>query len=741
MIYSKYLTIDAYLDQKGIKYQRIGKELITHCPFNNCDHDSRGSEAHFYINTETSQYQCKKCGEEGNLVTLMKHFGDEVEKTPKTVRTIKKPSFTPELVEKCHEELPERIREYLKSERGLTDELIDTYKIGYGTFYGQPWITFPIKLRSGDYAFFKLRQDPANGTDKITYPSNPKGEEGPGAQLYDWELLAADSTGPVVVCEGELDRLLLLSKGVVAVTSTHGVSTFKKEWVADFAKRERVHICFDHDDAGRKNARKVAQMLHEGGVQQVFIVNLPDEVGDKGDITDYFTKHGGTVEDLLGKYASPYPEPFDASKFKPLNSDDLLKILGLTIKRDEQNKLAAFLCQLSAYTEDSQFNISFNAPSSTGKSFIPTEIAKLFPEEDVMEIGYCSPTAFFHEAGDYIKETNTYIVDLSHKIIIFVDMPHQELLARLRPLLSHDKKIIESKITDKNQQGGIRTKTVLIIGYPSVTFCTAGLAIDEQEATRFFLLSPEITQEKLREGIEAVIRREADGSGYKAWLEKDPERALLKERIRAIKSENISSIDIGNVDSIKKLLLGKDRKLKPRNQRDAKRLLSLVKAFAVLNVWYRERRGQTLVANEEDVAGAIALWEQISVSQELNLPPYVYNIYVDIVLEAWKDKSGGLEAEFGGRIGLTYQEVLDKHYAVHGRPLDSTKFRQLIVPMLETAGLITREKSPNDARMWLIYPVVTDSIVDAMPDEGSNNSVEDPGADSDFDPADYREYE
>jgi len=52
------------------------------------------------------------------------------------------------------------------------------------------------------------------------------------------------------------------------------------------------------------------------------------------------------------------------------------------------------------------------------------------------------------------------------------------------------------KITDKTQKFGLKTKNVLLRGYPSVIFCTAGLKIDEQEATRFLLLSPEINQEK-----------------------------------------------------------------------------------------------------------------------------------------------------------------------------------------------------------------------------------------------------
>ena len=176
-----------------------------------------------------------------------------------------------------------------------------------------------------------------------------------------------------------------------------------------------------------------------------------------------------TIKDYE-RFLRIHSERIDTSHLKPMSGKDLTDVLGLTIKRDEENKIVTFLRELSAYTENAQFNVSFNAPSSTGKSYIPTEIAKLFPQEDVIELAYCSPTAFFHDIGEYNKELKGYRIDLSHKILVFLDQPHNDLLARLRPLLSHDKKEINLKITDKSQKQGLRTKNILIRGYPSVIF-------------------------------------------------------------------------------------------------------------------------------------------------------------------------------------------------------------------------------------------------------------------------------
>jgi hypothetical protein len=380
--------------------------------------------------------------------------------------------------------------------------------------------------------------------------------------------------------------------------------------------------------------------------------------------------------------------------FPPLSANELLKILGATIKQDEQNKLVTFLCELSAYTENSPFNISFNAPSSTGKSYIPLEIASLFPQEDVTEVSYCSPTAFFHDHGEYLKDTNTYLLDLSQKILIFLDQPHTLLLEHLRPLLSHDKKEIKIKITDKAKKGGLKTKNIVIKGYPAVIFCTGNLKIDEQESTRFFLLSPEISQEKIRAAIHEKIKKETDSKAYSSELENYIERHALKQRIVAIKKARITDIKISSPKKIEEIFLKKNKILKPRHMRDTGRFISLAKTFALLNLWHRERKGTLITVNDEDIEEALKIWAIISDSQELNLPPYIFNLYKEIIVSAYNEK----------KHGITRQEIMKKHYQIHERPLPDWQLRQQILPMLEAAGLIVQEADSLDKRKVLIFP-------------------------------------
>jgi hypothetical protein len=400
------------------------------------------------------------------------------------------------------------------------------------------------------------------------------------------------------------------------------------------------------------------------------------------------------LEKEIQEIEKSIPEKIDTSLFSPLSLDDLAEILDLTIKHDKSNKIITFLCQLSAYTENSQFNISFNAPSSTGKSYIPLEISNLFPKEDVLELGNCSPTAFFHEHKEnYDKETNTITVDLSRKIIIFLDQPNPALLERLRSLLSHDRKEMQSKITDKNQKGGNRTKTVIIKGFPSVIFCSAGLVIDEQESTRFLLLSPDTTQEKIKESILSAIKKGTDNKKYQQWLNNDPKRRLLINRIKSIKNEEIDEIIIPDSKYIEELFFADGKKNKSRNQRDIKWLISIIKSLTILNMWWRKRDDKTIIANKEDIDNAFLLWKNLSISQELNIPPYVYGIYKDVFIPAIKESGEGV-----GR-----QEISKKHFETKGCLLNDWILRRQIIPMLESAGLIRQEQSPDDKRKMLIF--------------------------------------
>jgi len=287
-------------------------------------------------------------------------------------------------------------------------------------------------------------------------------------------------------------------------------------------------------------------------------------------------------------------------------------------------------------------------------------------------------------------------MDLSRRMMIFLDQPHDMLLAHLRPLLSHDAKEIQIKITDKSQKHGLKTKNIVIKGYPSVIFCSAGLKIDEQEATRFLLLSPETTSLKIRQGIKEALSKEADLQAYINKLDGDPQRQQLIARIVAVKDEKIAEIRLHDPKGIEERFFERHKNLNPRHQRDIKRLCSIIKSIALLNLWHRQKDGSdAILTSDQDVDMGFMLWDEISFSQELNLPPYLYRLFQEIILPKYQEKGSG----------LTRTEILKEHMRVYKRPLAEYKLRREILTMLEMAGLITQDPDLNDKRRMLVVPV------------------------------------
>ena len=288
------INIKEYLLNKGIPFKEGNGELITDCFF--CD-----KKDHLYFSIETGQYDCKVCGEQGNIITLAKHLGDSIKDisldNPQKLK-LSKPKFNTDLIEICHQKLPDRIRQYL-NQRGITDEIISEFKLGFGQFYNKFWITIPVKDKGGDFVFLKLRKDPADKTNPDKYKFYPQGSS---STIFGWEMINEDM---VVICEGEFDQLLLRGHAIPAITSTAGASTFKKEWTEHLKNTKKVYVCFDKDEAGEKGAKRLTKILAEKieGLR-IFKISLPEEVGKGGDLTDYLIKHNGNIDDLFYKHAA-----------------------------------------------------------------------------------------------------------------------------------------------------------------------------------------------------------------------------------------------------------------------------------------------------------------------------------------------------------------------------------------------------------------------------------------------------
>lgn len=195
-----------------------------------------------------------------------------------------------------HDALPKRLRQYLNS-RGIPDPIINSNILGWNGWR----ITIPIYNHQGEVVFFKLAKDPQDERPAPKMLTSPGG----GVELYGWDRVL-QKPNQIIICEGEFDRLVLEGQGFFAVTSTGGAATFRPEWAKAIRSIPQVYACFDRDQAGLNGAMLVTLMIPHAKV-----VELPEEVGEAGDVTDFFVRLKRSSEEFVRLLEAAQPaKPF-----------------------------------------------------------------------------------------------------------------------------------------------------------------------------------------------------------------------------------------------------------------------------------------------------------------------------------------------------------------------------------------------------------------------------------------------
>jgi DNA primase len=184
-------------------------------------------------------------------------------------------------------------RDYWLDYRGLTDETIDRFRLGWT---GE-WFVIPIYV-DGKFANFQCRkQNP-----KVVRPWY----YGLGALPFNFSILTI--TDWVVITEGPPDAIMCRQNNIPAVSQTAGAGHFKASWLPKFGLVDKVYVVYNDDEAGNNGAKKTADWF--GYRAKVF--NFWDSGKQGYDITDYF-KDGNSREDFIellenkSKYAWELP--------------------------------------------------------------------------------------------------------------------------------------------------------------------------------------------------------------------------------------------------------------------------------------------------------------------------------------------------------------------------------------------------------------------------------------------------
>jgi DNA primase len=188
------------------------------------------------------------------------------------------------VVEEFHQELQKYpdVTRYITSVRKWTQDVIDTYYIGYDSERHKITIPIPDPLGTQWIDVRMYRPNPPLGEQKMMPFS-----VGRYASFYD--LNGVNNDRYCLLVEGEPDALAAASAGIPVATNTNGTNASYLVWStwAGLVTAPRVLICYDRDEPGKLGAERILPLF-----SNATIVTLPEIIGEKGDITDLIRMWG-----------------------------------------------------------------------------------------------------------------------------------------------------------------------------------------------------------------------------------------------------------------------------------------------------------------------------------------------------------------------------------------------------------------------------------------------------------------
>lgn len=281
-------TVTEVLKKNGLVFRPAGTDqlLLQTCPF--C-----GATDKFYIGRDNGLYSCKSgsCGKTGNLWTLRRQVEQISPVT--TVRELLEKQ-APQETANDQDLSPASIKQFqanlfsdtnavnwLMAERGLTKDIIRWFGLGVkydnmGGGYMRSVLVIPYFTADGQVVNIKYRNIPSQGEVLEKQARGYKQTAQTHPPLFNQHNLRLDE--PVYVTEGEIDCITLVQYGYTnCVSIPQGAETFTTAHFDALVGAGKIYLCFDHDTAGEKGAKEVADRL---GAERCYYVKLPPATKD-----------------------------------------------------------------------------------------------------------------------------------------------------------------------------------------------------------------------------------------------------------------------------------------------------------------------------------------------------------------------------------------------------------------------------------------------------------------------------
>lgn len=294
-----------FVTQIGWRYYESNNQLIIeNCPL--CGN----SNNKFYMAIEEEKnglWDCKVCGEYGNLYQLKERLGmADTNVSLQEHSTASQPKDAiPDVAalnwNLLNNEKFAEVLDYLVADRGFSIAAIEKLKLGAALdSTGVKWVAYPYLDSKNDVVYVKYRTVPPA---KKSF-RGLRGRENP---LYNIQALN-QATTELIMVEGEADTVTLISNGIDNVVGIPGAAMKKAEWIdaIDAKKDIIVYLLYDSDAVGQKAAKEIAGRIGLDKVKNILLPPFTTKDGACGkDINEWF-RAGNTEFNSLKESAKAF---------------------------------------------------------------------------------------------------------------------------------------------------------------------------------------------------------------------------------------------------------------------------------------------------------------------------------------------------------------------------------------------------------------------------------------------------
>jgi len=411
--------------------------------------------------------------------------------------------------------------------------------------------------------------------------------------------------------------------------------------------------------------------------------------------------------------------------------------LNSKIKSDKKLVRKILWCFLSTFTGN-PINLGIMASSSEGKTYATVEVSNTFPKEDVISVGRMSPTALIHQKGILVDENHNPIeekleqieyelenaedpnfrkqakkekkellqksknlIDLSGKIILFLESPHPRLWDMLKPILSHDSKEIEYKTTQTD--GSLRVKESVIRGWPAVVFCSAKNEahdrIWDEIETRFDITSPNTSRTKYLEANRFTSLKMGIPSFADSIISDSEDEKYARYYVGMIK-QNLLQFSKRNPiwNPFQRVIADSFPNKEGISMRHFQRFMSYCNLSTLINSDNKfkiifetnnKKRESYFITDTDDIDAAIDMVGSLSV-----IPPEKIQFVHDVFEPALKETLD---------VGVTTQTLAEKYRQVYQKDTTAKKILESYIKPLHDYGIADYKENPDDKRQHLNF--------------------------------------